>query len=117
MLEYVTWFLMGLDAVERAFPEARSERDIYGFDSDVFFSIKDKKAFLKPSVARWIQELQNHRDCSWYLWDLLEFIKDRMLDPDGATRVPASQLTKKMKALMATCHSESDYYLGVRPKT
>ncbi|OHW97772.1 protein kinase [Colletotrichum incanum] len=116
MLEYVTWFLMGLDAVEKAFPDARSERDIYGFDSDIFFSIKNEKAFLKPSVAKWIQELQNHRDCSWYIWDLLEIIKDRMLDPNGATRIPANQLTKKMKALQATCLSEPEYYLGVRPK-
>ncbi|GJC89562.1 hypothetical protein ColLi_12400 [Colletotrichum liriopes] len=117
MLEYVTWFLMGLDAVEKVFPDARSERDIYGFDSDVFFSIKNEKAFLKPSVAKWIKELQNHQNCSWYIWDLLEIIKDRMLDPNGETRIPANQLTKRMKALQAVCLSESEYYLGVRPKT
>ncbi|GKT57989.1 protein kinase [Colletotrichum tofieldiae] len=117
MLEYVTWFLMGLDAVEKVFPDARSERDIYGFDSDVFFSIKNEKAFLKPSVAKWIQELQNHQNCSWYIWDLLEIIKDRMLDPNGETRIPANQLTKRMKALQAVCLSESEYYLGVRAKT
>lgn len=117
LLEYVTWFLLGLEAVEKRFPDHRSERDIYGFDSDVFFSIKNDKAYLKPSVGSWIQQLQNHPDCSWYIWQLLDIIGNRMLDPNGSTRIPANQLTKVMKALLETCKSEPEYYCGVRPKT
>ncbi|OLN96241.1 Cyclin-dependent kinase E-1 [Colletotrichum chlorophyti] len=117
LLEYVTWFFMGLEAVEKVFPEVRSERDIYGFDSDVFFSIRNEQAYLKPAVAKWIEELQNRRDCSWYIWHLLEIIKLRMLDPNGATRIPANQLAREMNKLRATCLSEPDYFLGVRSRT
>ncbi|KAJ0158578.1 hypothetical protein CTA2_11290 [Colletotrichum tanaceti] len=117
MLEYVTWFLMGLDAVEQAFPNARSERDIHGFDSDVFFSVRDNHAVLKPSVASWIRGLRNHPHCSWYISDLLDTIETGMLDPDGVTRLPASRLTKRMKALLKACEGTPSYYLDVRPRT
>lgn len=117
MLEYVTWFMMGLHAVEQVFPSARSERDIYGFDSDVFFSVRDNNAVLKPSVVSWIRGLQSHPNCSWYISDLLDTIETGMLDPNGATRLPANRLTKRMRALLATCETTPNYYLGVRSRT
>ncbi|KAK1633229.1 protein kinase [Colletotrichum phormii] len=113
-LEYVTWFLLGLEDVEKTFPDFRLEQDKHGFDSDVFFSIKDKKAFLKSSVTTWITKLKNHRDCSWYLSDLLDIIRDRMLDPESTTRIPSSLLSKKMKDILKTCTVDPDYYL--KPK-
>lgn len=114
-LEYVTWFLLGLEDVEKTFPDFRLEQDKHGFDSDVFFSIKDKKAYLKSSVTKWITKLKNHRDCSWYLSDLLDIIRDRMLDPESTTRIPSSLLSKKMKDLLKTCTVDPDYYL--KPKS
>ncbi|KAK1657698.1 protein kinase [Colletotrichum godetiae] len=113
-LEYVTWFLLGVEAVDETFSEYRMEQDKHGFNSDVFFSIKEERAFLKGSVITWIAKLQNHRDCSWYIWELLEVIRDRMLDPESKTRIPSSLLSKRMKELLKACTDDSDYYL--KPK-
>ncbi|KAF6824564.1 protein kinase domain-containing protein [Colletotrichum plurivorum] len=111
LLEYITWFCLGLDAVENTFPDRRMETDIYGIESDVFFSINHNQAILKPAVAEWIQGLQNHPDCSWYIFELLETIRDRMLEPDSSKRISSSQLAKRMKDFLKSCEADSDYYM------
>ncbi|EQB54936.1 protein kinase [Colletotrichum gloeosporioides Cg-14] len=114
LLEYVTWFFLGFDAVENVFPGKRLSNDIYGFESDIFFSVKDKQAHIKPSVLSWIHKLQHRPDCSWYLWDLLEVIKNGMLEPNSDNRIRANQLTKRMHELLKACKADDDYYLGTR---
>ncbi|KAL0942083.1 protein kinase domain-containing protein [Colletotrichum truncatum] len=113
-LEYVTWFLLGFDVVEQEFPEKRMEIDIYTFKSDTFFSIRNHRPYLKAAVSEWIQQLQNSADCSWYLFDLLDVIKHKMLDPNSSTRMPANQLTKRMNELWRACEDDPDYYLKPR---
>ncbi|TDZ30733.1 Cyclin-dependent kinase A-1 [Colletotrichum spinosum] len=77
-LEYVTWFFHGYNVIDQDFPNARLENDIYGFESDTFFSIRNQQAYIKPAVLSWIEQLQRHPDCSWYLMDLLDVIKTKI---------------------------------------
>ncbi|TEA14670.1 hypothetical protein C8034_v003137 [Colletotrichum sidae] len=78
-LEYVTWFFHGYNVIDQDFSNARLENDIYDFESDTFFSIRNQQAYIKPAVLAWIEQLQTHPDCSWYLWDLLELIKTNIV--------------------------------------
>ncbi|KAF6824935.1 protein kinase domain-containing protein [Colletotrichum musicola] len=112
LLEYVTWFLMGLDAVENTFANSRLETDINGIEADIFFSIQQQEASVKPAVAAWIQRLRNLPTCSWYISDLLEVIRDKMLEPDSNKRISSSQLTKRMLELLKGCEADSEYYMG-----
>jgi serine/threonine protein kinase len=54
-LEFVTWFLMGLDAVLEQFPKDRSEPDINGIYADIFFRIVTEGhrvvSVVKPQVT------------------------------------------------------------------
>lgn len=111
-LEYITWFFLGYDAVENVFPDRRLENDVYGIEADVFFSIRHNQAILKPAVADWIQYLQNRPDCCWYIWDVLDCIGTKMLDPDSNKRISSSQLTKRMKELLKACEADSEYFMG-----
>ncbi|OTA62046.1 kinase-like protein [Hypoxylon sp. EC38] len=116
-LEYVTWYLKGLDSVENAFPIQRSDKDIYGFDADKFFIIRpdgpggQQQPFLKPKVREWIAELQQHENCTWYTFQLLEIIRDEMLEPDRNKRIHITPLIKKMDSLRKTCEVNESFYL------
>ncbi|KAI2613199.1 protein kinase [Hypoxylon fragiforme] len=116
-LEHVTWFLRGFDSVENEFPARRNQKDIYGFEADKFFVIHPdgpegkQRAFLNPEVRKWIDELQQHEDCTWYLHQLLEIIQEKMLEPDRNKRVSISLLIEDMKLLRITCERNDSFYL------
>ncbi|KAI1373024.1 protein kinase [Hypoxylon crocopeplum] len=119
LLEYGTWFLLGMHSVEHAFPSQRNGKDIYDFNSDTFFVIRPdssgkQQPFLKPKVLSWISGLQKHRSCSWYLSDLLDIIRDKMLVPDRENRANIICLTKRMEALRRTCEDDPSYYLEAK---
>ncbi|KAI1409497.1 kinase-like protein [Hypoxylon sp. FL1857] len=116
-LEHVTWYLKGLDSVENAFPIQRSDKDIYGFDADKFFVIRPdgpgghQRPYLKPKVREWIDGLQKHENCTWYIFQLLEIIRDKMLEPDRNKRIHITPLIKEMDKLRATCERNESFYL------
>ncbi|KAI0834495.1 hypothetical protein F5Y06DRAFT_300599 [Hypoxylon sp. FL0890] len=116
-LEYVTWYMKGLDSVENEFPIQRSSKDMYGFDADKFFVIRpdgpggQHRPFLKPRVKEWIAALQQHENCTWYLHQLLEIIRDKMLEPDRNKRIHIIPLIKEMEKLRKTCERDDSFYL------
>ncbi|KAI0378685.1 hypothetical protein F5Y04DRAFT_261356 [Hypomontagnella monticulosa] len=116
-LEYVSWFLLGFDSIEVIFPSLRCEKDIYDFNSETFFNVRHDensgmpRPFLKESVKNWIAQLQKHEDCSWYLFQFLEIIRDKMLAPNRKDRVPLGDLIKDMALLRDTCDREESFYL------
>ncbi|KAI1477292.1 kinase-like protein [Daldinia eschscholtzii] len=116
-LEYVTWFLLGSESVTETFPNVRLEQDIYAFESDTFFNIRtdgegsNPRPFIKESVKKWILRLQNHDDCTWYLHQLLEVIRDKMLAPERKERIQILPLIKEMDVLRQTCERDGSFYL------
>jgi serine/threonine protein kinase len=116
-LEYITWYLLGIDSVETEFPELRMELDVHKFESDTFFSIiqdpisGQPKPSLKPKVVNWIKKLQNHEDCSNFISQLLDLIGEKMLHPERDQRIRSNLLTKKMGAMLKTCIDDEAYYL------
>ncbi|KAI1773638.1 kinase-like protein [Hypoxylon cercidicola] len=115
-LEYVTWYLRGPDSVLNQFPSRRNDIDIYNFEADKFFVIlpdgnNGQRPILKPQVKSWIAELQQHGNCSWYLYQLLEIIRDRMLEPEREKRINIVQLIKEMQKLRQACERNDSFYL------
>ncbi|KAI1654573.1 kinase-like domain-containing protein [Daldinia decipiens] len=122
-LEYVTWFLLGNEIVTEKFPTHRLESDIYTFESDTFFNIRldaqsgKQRPFLKESVKFWIEQLQKHEDCSWYLHQPLDIIRDKMLAPDREKRIHIMELIKDMDVLRQTCERNVSFYLKTKSES
>ncbi|KAI6087225.1 protein kinase [Hypoxylon rubiginosum] len=119
-LEHVTWFMRGVNSVEHVFPARRMDKDIHDFISDTFFTISSDPAtgrqrpYLKPEVHRWISELQSDPSCSWYIHQLLDVIRDRMLEPDRTKRANIILLRKEMEKLRTTCQRNPSFYLKTK---
>ncbi|KAI1759185.1 protein kinase [Hypoxylon sp. FL1150] len=116
-LEHVTWFMRGVDSVENVFPARRTDKDIHNFLSDTFFTIRldpatgRQQPYLKAEVRRWIAELQQDPACSWYLHQLLDLIRDRMLEPNRAKRTNIMLLRKEMEMLRTACQRHPSFYM------
>lgn len=105
-LEFVIWYLRGFEDVEFTFPEAREEEDnpnvtMGYFFSDTFFRVNHdhSEAFVKPSVADWIQRLKADDRSAGFLRDLLLVIETRMLVVDQHARFTARQLADHLREL------------------
>jgi serine/threonine protein kinase len=119
-LEFVTWYLMGNEAVTDKFREARSEPDIYGIYADTFFRIvggdNGSVGIIKPQATAWITSLHEHRSCSDYIHDFLELIEHHMLVADPKGRLTAAALSGKMKEMYSRCQDNPQYYQVGKPR-
>jgi serine/threonine protein kinase len=112
-LEFITWFLMGFDAVSKQFPQARSEPDIYDIGADTFFRIvKDHDdrvyAIVKPQVTDWIDSLHTHEFCSQYMHDFLDLIQTDMLVAEPQKRSTAFELSHRLQRMYDRCQDRSE---------
>uniref|UniRef100_A0A8H7THP7 Protein kinase domain-containing protein n=1 Tax=Bionectria ochroleuca TaxID=29856 RepID=A0A8H7THP7_BIOOC len=110
-LEHIGWFLLGADFPDK-FSDDRLMKDMYGFEVDTFFMLTDRKvAVIKPAVKKWIADLKENKACSWFLVQMLELIEDQMLACDKESRIRASPLVKKLKALQEACQISKTFYM------
>lgn len=68
-----------------------------------------KERGLKP--YQWIVHLQERPDCSPFLFDLLSYIRDRMLLVDRQNRDHAGDVSKRLKAMFNRCEDDIRYAL------
>ncbi|KAK3950584.1 kinase-like domain-containing protein [Pseudoneurospora amorphoporcata] len=109
-LEFVTWYIMGYDAVYDGFPDHRMDLDtIWGFESDTFFKIEGDTAIIKPKVREWMDMLKKHEKASEYTNQFLDII-ERMLSPHPKDRINVSRLSKELDLLRQTCERDPSYY-------
>ncbi|KAK3392552.1 kinase-like domain-containing protein [Sordaria brevicollis] len=114
-LEFLTWYLMGYEAVSDQFPEYRTEMDnIWGFESDTFFTIENDKPILKRSVQQWMEELKHHKDATAYTDQFLEIIK-KMLAPVSDERMKISDVVKELEKVSIACQGVSSFYEKDKP--
>jgi serine/threonine protein kinase len=113
LLEFVTWFLMGTEAVTEEFRDARSEPDIYGIYADTFFRVvkaDDRSVgIVKPQVTAWIAGLHKHGNCSDYIRDFLDVIEHHMIVADPTGRLTAAALSYKLKEMYRRCQDDPEY--------
>lgn len=114
-LEFVIWFVMGLDAVFEKFPKDRLERDINGIYADIFFRVVNIEgqrvgSVIKPQVTKWIASLHGHEHCSDFIHDFLGLVERHMLVADPNGRLSASELADKLEGLWKRCQVDAAYY-------
>jgi len=107
-LEFAVWYLRGYMAVLVDFPKARTarledpnrpERKLL---DDSYCDLGEGKAYVKPAVLTWIQELKDDSRCNPVLCQLLNFIRDGMLVADPDERWSARFLASKLQRLSET---------------
>ncbi|KAH6999510.1 kinase-like domain-containing protein [Ilyonectria destructans] len=112
-LEFVTWYLMGYEAVEATFPACRETQDHDGITSDIFFQIQTeggfKTATVKPEVINWIKRLHQSGGATHYVHDLLDLIQKDMLIVAKDSRIEAIQLKEKLEVMHKRCMTDSNY--------
>ncbi|KAK4447302.1 mitogen-activated protein kinase KSS1 [Podospora aff. communis PSN243] len=111
-LEHITWFLLGVAAVEQ-FAIARLTKETrWGFESDIFFTVTPNRrmAVVKPQVKEWIALLRTQPGCCEYLHRMLELIETRMLESDPEKRISASELYRELKRLESCFRLSRSFY-------
>lgn len=116
-LEFVTWSLLGWEAVEDIFAAARSGPDPKRphLQSDIFFSQKEGRWVIKPQVQSWAQELTELRKCSPCIRDVLGVIMDYMLKVDLTQRATARNLALEFRNISSRCKKDPNYYQVINP--
>ncbi|KAI1196756.1 kinase-like domain-containing protein [Nemania serpens] len=116
-LEFITWFLMGPDSVNRKFGDLRIDADAMAVvRSDRFFQAvshddgQPPVARVKPVVQQWMHILRNAGGCSQYFHDLLDLIDSRMLVVRPHERIQADELSRKLEEMYQQCLRKPQYY-------
>ncbi|KAG7144967.1 hypothetical protein HYQ46_006292 [Verticillium longisporum] len=109
-LEFATWQLLGWDAVEEDFPQARLEAEPDGgVIVDAFFiRHRDGRIEVKPAVRRWVDDLMGRAGYSPFLEELLRLVVINMLCVDAAERDSAEDVSAKLKVMSDRCQIEQN---------
>ncbi|KAI1097104.1 kinase-like protein [Jackrogersella minutella] len=119
-LDFLTWLFSGFEGVDK-FGDTRMDEQ--GHDKrhkyDQFFKVykrgRDRVPVVKQVVKKHIQNLQARDDCSDFLFDFLEIIKNYMLVADEKKRIECGDLEMKLKEMVERCCDEA-YLFNKSPK-
>ncbi|KAI9167743.1 ornithine decarboxylase antizyme [Paramyrothecium foliicola] len=119
LLEFVIWYFRGWDGVDK-FSKDRAIEDFNEIKEDTYFQLvkidqpppNDIGGRLKPSVERWIQEIQDDPDCSEYFNELLDFILKSLLRIRPGKRPKSHELKKKFDGMLGKCELNASYCAG-----
>jgi hypothetical protein len=122
LLEAVTWLLMGADALNSEFCQAR-ENDPLCDNGNAFHGeshqsrrtpVRHHNRVVLPSVSQWIKQLHNHSQCTQYLHELLNLIEGRMLVVEPKSRIGLEELWTVLCGLTQNVKETPGY--GSRPR-
>ncbi|KAJ0308603.1 hypothetical protein Brms1b_009422 [Colletotrichum noveboracense] len=112
-----TWMALGRKGV-RSFRAKRALRgDIAtrenGKVDDSFFEAREKKKGsglrVKPAVTHWIDKLHQSPTASPLIHDILDLVKNGMLEVDGDKRITSAQLVDRLREIHRKCSDEPEY--------
>lgn len=130
LLDFLTWYLLGWNAVDTTFSDARMVDE--GWTSgapkprhektnnkwlyeDKFFKQHSDgnivSAQLKPSVIIWMEKLHRLDHCPEFAHDILEIIHKGLLHPDKRKRWDCSKIVAKLDTIHQKCVSSEAYCL------
>ncbi|KAL2195580.1 kinase-like domain-containing protein, partial [Corynascus similis CBS 632.67] len=128
LLDFVTWYLRGWEAVDAQFSDARlsdegwspfkpssipDDRWLY---EDKFYKQsndgKNVSAQLKPSVIKWMEELHLLDFCPEFAHDLLRIIHKGLLHPDKRQRWSCSKIVTELARIRQKCDSSEAYCIA-----
>ncbi|RMJ16177.1 hypothetical protein BHE90_006441 [Fusarium euwallaceae] len=115
-LEFVSWFLLGYEQVVDVFTRERMNEGQKGdFREDTFFTFENgplitpRKAKLKDSVVKWIENLHKAPNCSEPLHALLDLIQFTMLLPNAKERWKCCWIDLELRKLDLNCNNSILY--------
>ncbi|GAB1316366.1 hypothetical protein MFIFM68171_06576 [Madurella fahalii] len=130
-LDFITWYLLGFDAVDRVFADARlkdegwtpnmkpSEAADKRFFEDKFFMTYNewnrKGAKLKPSVMDWIEKLHKLEYCPAFAHDFLGVLQQGLLIPNKKSRWDCQEIVRKLDEIRKKCESNDAYCVNPCP--
>ncbi|KAF3800253.1 hypothetical protein GCG54_00003782 [Colletotrichum gloeosporioides] len=112
-----TWMALGKKGV-RSFRAKRALRGdaasrVNGKVDDSFFEARDKRKGsglrVKPAVTHWIDKLHQSPTASPLIHDLLDLVKNDMLEVDGDKRITSAQLVDRLREIHRKCSDEPEY--------
>ncbi len=102
-LEFVTWYLMGPKSANEEFQDYRGKSDPEDIfvNEDAFFTSTDRKsAEVKNEVKEWVQQLRDHKDCTPFFREFLDYIMSNMLIVDEKDRKAARGVAVQLEGLV-----------------
>ncbi|EPE33277.1 Protein kinase-like (PK-like) [Glarea lozoyensis ATCC 20868] len=115
LLEFVTWFLSGWPEVDE-FSEIRTNEDNNQVKEDTFFVLvylKERNgqigARLKESVVNQCNKLYDRENCSDYMVEFLNFIKDHLLRMNPRNRLACNKIVMKLSRLHERCVKDAKF--------
>ncbi|KAK3369851.1 protein kinase [Podospora didyma] len=125
-LEFLTWYLMGWDAVYDTFCDRRiDDDDDEELRSDKFFNIEgegvNQRAKVKSAVTNWIAELHSHSRCTPFVHEFLDMVENELLQVDLKNRMDCSQVVGRLSDMYrrmstSTEHRRYEYCMKGQPR-
>lgn len=111
LLEFATWHLLGWEAVDHSFTQARLEDDPNDkIQIDTFFTFRGHGQIeVKPAVWKWVDCLTSLDSCSAFFRDFLGLVMGHLLCVDVARRVTAQEVAVMLRDIHHQCQSDPDY--------
>ncbi|KAJ0331009.1 hypothetical protein COL922a_012091 [Colletotrichum nupharicola] len=112
-----TWMALGRKGVRNF----RAKRALLGNGTsgedgkvdDAFFEAQDRKKGnglrVKPAVTHWIDKLHQSPTATPFIHDLLDLVKNDMLEVDGEKRIANDQLVDRLREMHRKCSEEPGY--------
>ncbi|KAK2774504.1 protein kinase domain-containing protein [Colletotrichum kahawae] len=122
LLEFITWYLRGWQAVDdfsasRANESHDPDHDI---PLDTFFNVASKNgvkgAGLKRAVTDLIDDLHDDPNCSKFLHDLLTYTLHHLLRSDYKKRAKCVDVVKMLEKMASDCRNDKSYAVDGRMK-
>ncbi|KAH0420926.1 hypothetical protein CcaCcLH18_13724 [Colletotrichum camelliae] len=113
-----TWMALGRKGVrnfrvKRALLDNGASVGEDGKVDDAFFEAKGKKKRsglrVKPAVTHWIDKLHQSPTASPFIHDLLDLVKNDMLEVDGKKRIASDRLVDRLREMHRKCSDEPGY--------
>ncbi|XDG06216.1 hypothetical protein ABKA04_005831 [Annulohypoxylon sp. FPYF3050] len=101
-LDFITWLVLGYEAVNDEFPTRRAEKDRFDISEDKFYHLilDGTSAELKEGVRDWISRLRTQPKSTPYVNGFLDLIEKEMLCIEVRDRPSASEVADTLKVLL-----------------
>ncbi|KAI9036743.1 protein kinase domain-containing protein [Aspergillus affinis] len=112
-LEFVTWIVLGYEAIEDFANWRGNDDDNLEFSSDCFY-MTDHQG-IRTSVFEWVDHLRSQERCSAVIHDLLDLIMGDMIVLEPQLRSSSQSVWQKLNEIFRTAEKNREYLLKSMP--
>ncbi|KAH7385336.1 kinase-like domain-containing protein [Phaeosphaeria sp. MPI-PUGE-AT-0046c] len=122
LLEFVAWMLGGKKLLSE-FSIKRVALDIFQHnnETDTFFQVttntwtRTPEVVVKKSVTDFIDDLHRHANCTDFIHELLNMIKEKMLIVESSERKSCEVIWRCLDEMYQKCAADADYAASSNP--